>query len=1253
MRLVIDLQAAQAGNRFRGIGRYSLSLTRALLRHNQNHEVIIVLSGLFPKSIEPIRAELDSLLPQDNIRVWHAPGPVKEIDPDNARRLKRARMLRESFIASLQPDVVHISSFLDQYKKDYVVSIGLLDRWTDVVVTLYDLIPYMNPQVYLDHDPRLKKCYLQRLEMFKKARAWLAISRYSAREGVSALGLDADRVFPVLSGTDFFAPAVDAAREQEVMHRYGITRPFVLSVGGSDPRKNMSRLIQAYARLDPLVRSGHQLVLSGYLPPEKVERLRKTAASAGLKADELLITGYMPDKDLVRLYACCRLFIFPSYLEGFGLPVLEAMACHAPVIGAEASSLPEVIAMPEALFDPFSEKSMAGAINQALQDDAFRDRLQDNSRARARELTWEKTAGLAWQAFERIAARSHSKRAPSSAKTRPRMAFVSPMPPEKSGIADYSQELLPELQRYYQLDVVVLKTADACLHSGGPFTFRSVSWFRENAHVFDRIVYQFGNSLFHRHMLDLLWEHPGVVVLHDFFLSGLFRRMELKDPESRVWSRALYASHGYQALLERFLSRDTRPVMYKYPCNMQVINWARQILVHSEHARDLARQWYGKDLANSWEKVPLVRGGNTHVSQETARSKLGLPRDDFVVCSFGSLDETKENHRLLQAWLNSFLAGNRHCRLVFVGSRPGNDYGQRLDELVQGAPESRSIYFTGRVEHDTYRYYLAAADLAVQLRTCSRGETSAAALDCLQQGLPLIVNAEGSMAELPEETVYRLGAGYTEQELSLALQTLFQDPELRSRLSGQAREYTRAWHSAEHCAGAYADAVERTCVHSPPDRYDLVSALARVCREEPEPELHDLSACVAQNQPGPRPARNFFVDISSTCSHDRVTGIERVTRCVLRELLLDPPGQYRVEPVYMKRRNGSYSFYYARCWTLDFLGCPGQVLQDEPVEMHPGDILITLDLSLETTLKGSKTGLYEHLKDLGVQQFWIVHDILPLTFPEHFPPGADKGFSEWLKTVCTHAHGVLCVSRTVALDLQNWLQENAPDRLPLLRIGWFHHGADFNTAVSPESNAEKDSFSLKFIQNRPTFLMVGTIEPRKGHLQTLQAFDLLWKQGFDINLIIVGGEGWKNVPREKRRNVPQICSALRTHSQLDHRLFWFSDLDDLNLQKIYAASSCLIAASEAEGFGLPLIEAAGHHLPIIARDIPVFREVAAEYAMYFHGQRPEDLARAVKSWLNLYRRGSHPGSREMPRQTWAESSRQICEFIFGNNSLSR
>jgi glycosyltransferase involved in cell wall biosynthesis len=168
--------------------------------------------------------------------------------------------------------------------------------------------------------------------------------------------------------------------------------------------------------------------------------------------------------------------------------------------------------------------------------------------------------------------------------------------------------------------------------------------------------------------------------------------------------------------------------------------------------------------------------------------------------------------------------------------------------------------------------------------------------------------------------------------------------------------------------------------------------------------------------------------------------------------------------------------------------------------------------------------------------------------------------------------------------------------------------------------------------------MVGTVEPRKGQRQALDAMELLWKKGVDANLVIVGKQGWM---------VDELAERLAAHPEKDCRLFWLPGVSDEMLLELYRRASALLAPSEGEGFGLPLIEAAQHGIPIIARDLPVFREVAGEHAEYFSGLGPDDLADALERWLALHREGKAPVSTGMPWLTWQQSAQQLLDAVVG------
>jgi glycosyltransferase involved in cell wall biosynthesis len=850
-------------------------------------------------------------------------------------------------------------------------------------------------------------------------------------------------------------------------------------------------------------------------------------------------------------------------------------------------------------------------------------------------------------AFAQCSFKSSSSFESASKARRPRLAYVSPLPPERTGIADYSVELLPELARFYEIDVIVDQEVLTDPWIRENCAIRDFDWLRIHALEYDRRLYHIGNSPFHRKMFEALSEFPGVVVLHDFFLSGVHRYLELYGIKRFSWARELYQSHGYGALIERFREPDgSDHVVSTYPCNFSVLEAAQGIIVHSDFSRRLAEKWYGDELAAAWVTIPHLRQPVPMPDRNQARAKCNLPPSAFVVCSFGILDPSKLNHRLLEAWLASELAKNTDCYLIFVGQNHGGNYGQSLVETIGKSAAAARIRITGWADTETFRNYLEAADIGVQLRGQTRGETSGTVLDCMNYGVPTIVNANGSMADLPADTVWKLDDHFSNEQLTAALEFLFRDPARRQELSANALNAIKSRHSPAACAEKYHSAIEQFHSGSKVGRSALINQLA--ARSDPPTSdlaIRKLAIEIAQNLPLPRPARQLLVDVSAISRTDLKTGIERVVRALILEWIGAPPPGTRVEPVYLSNEGGHWHYRYARRYTLGLYDCPPECLDDEPIDVQTGDQLIVADLTGRMLVDAAEAGIYRRLDELGIGIHVIVYDLLPLLSPESFPPGAAGPFEDWLKSVAMVADTATCISGAVEDDLKRWLQLHPPDRKGALKVGHFHLGADVSSSAPSRGLPANARQILDCLEKRPTFLVVSTVEPRKGYLQTIAAFDLLWKAGVDVNLVIVGKEGWKGLPDSSRRSIPETVELLRKHPEKDHRLLWLEGISDEFLEQVYAASTCLLAPSDAEGFGLSLIEAAQHGIPIIARDLPVFLEIAGPNAYYFKGKDPSSLADGIQSWLRQYSEDSYPRSANLHWQTWKQSAAQFLAGI--------
>lgn len=834
MRIIIDLQGAQTESRYRGIGRYTLALTQALLSANRKHEIILLLNGLLLKDNDPLMTLLQQWLLPSYIKVWYAPGPVNASSPDNQLRIQQAEQVREAYIQSLLADVVLIPSFFEGFIDDAVVSIKRWDQYTPVAVCMLDLIPLLNAKDYLEPNPLYKAFYLARIEQLRLADTFLAISESSKQEALKHL---AHREQPVINASIaadclFVDQQLTAKQQQDIRQKLGIDKPFILYTGGADTRKNLPTLIQAYALLPEQLQQEHQLVIAGKIPAPIVQQLQHTASKLQLTQKQILFLGYVSDQELVSLYNTCQLFVFPSWHEGFGLPALEAIHCGAPTLVANRSSLPEVVGASNALFDPFNPAELAEKIQHTLTNSTFRQQLCAQQKQHSTIFNWSKTAELTLQALE--------------------------------------------------------------------------------------------------------------------------------------------------------------------------------------------------NLTNSATNAPA----------------------------------------------------------------------QTLS--------------TGAIKQHLLDTLLVAPFAAEQKQQLSK---------CIDQSFA-----------------------------SSELQTL-------------------------------------------------------------------------------------WVDISELYEQDARTGIQRVTRSLLQQLLETPPIGFRTIPVYGNTETQGYAI------AKKFL--PQQELAANAentaglIACQTGDIFLGLDLQHHVSL--FQAPYLQSLQSQGVHIHFVVYDLLPINLPDSFPPGVAELHAAWLQHISSFDQA-LCISQTVAQELKDWLKQQhiIPDAAP----SWFHLGADIQASLPSRGLPENHLNLLQQWRAKPSFLNVGTLEPRKGQAQALDAFEILWAKGYATNLILIGKQGWQT---------ELLVQRIKQHPQFNKQLFWLDNASDEFLELCYSVCNALLATSLGEGFGLPLLEAYNHQLAVIARDLPVFREVLDNHGYYFSGQHGNDLAEVIEQHLNAPPTKAE-NSDAIPILTWQGSAQQLVTRLITRNT---
>ncbi len=410
----------------------------------------------------------------------------------------------------------------------------------------------------------------------------------------------------------------------------------------------------------------------------------------------------------------------------------------------------------------------------------------------------------------------------------------------------------------------------------------------------------------------------------------------------------------------------------------------------------------------------------------------------------------------------------------------------------------------------------------------------------------------------------------------------------------------------------------------------LIKVIVAIESEQVSQKLLPVAQSIVRSIPEPFSSRQLFVDVSALLCCDHKTGIQRVVRSLLKELLGHSSPEMRVEPVYATPEHG---YCYARQFTLNFLGCSGAYLHDEPVAYQAGDIF--LGLGFQPNIVVLHQEFFGKMRCYGVRVLFVVYDLLCLQMPHYFNQEVVKGYKQWLDVVM-QSDGMICISGSVAEELKVWMKTQSEQRLRSLNVSSFHLGADIENSVPTIGLPDNAENVLRIIRKRRSFLLVGILEPRKGHCQVLDAFERLWAEDIDVNLVFVGRQGGQ---------IDELVEKINRHPQAGQHFFWLEGISDEYLHKIYNAVTCLIFASEGEGFGLPLIEAARYKIPIIARDIPVFREVAGEFAFYFRGCQSVDLYQAIQDWLQLYQLQQYPQSDAMPWLTWQEATAALLTLI--------
>ncbi|MDB4542756.1 glycosyltransferase family 4 protein, partial [bacterium] len=301
----------------------------------------------------------------------------------------------------------------------------------------------------------------------------------------------------------------------------------------------------------------------------------------------------------------------------------------------------------------------------------------------------------------------------------------------------------------------------------------------------------------------------------------------------------------------------------------------------------------------------------------------------------------------------------------------------------------------------------------------------------------------------------------------------------------------------------------------------------------------------------------------------------------------------------------------------------------EALEPDSGDILLLLDSSWH----GDFFDFVRELKGRDVGVVSVIYDLIPITHPQFCDEHLVKVFNGWLDWMVECADGYIAISRTIAEEFRVVLLDRLGD--PGEKTRWvdsFYLGADFEQKAAV---IVRDSVKAVFTSNSNVYLTVSTIEPRKNHAYMIDAFELLWQEGHQVSLCVVGKVGWKT---------EALVDRIHNHPEFGRRLIMLNDLSDAELEYCYEYARALIFASYVEGFGLPLVEAAQRGLPVLCSDIPVFREIGGEACHYFDLSQPSTLKHVLLDFQAL---AGQELQRRAPVEwiSWQQSAQQLVDVV--------
>ena len=682
----------------RGVGRQALALIRGFPR-DTGMKLVALTDPQFPPMANQTAALFDAIA----------------VNPYAAQRIAEGLGTLAAY-AALSPmthDPLYGARFLE--------NASLLRS-----ACVYDFIPLRNPSQYLSSSSA-DLGYTLRLFWLRKCDRFITISQSTADELAERLHVD-HAAIRVCGSPSLDLYAQGYGSKDHVKDRHGI-----LVVGGGDPRKSPETVIRAHARSSALQQANILLTVAGDYGPVKLSEFKALATAEGGNPELVQVPGHIDDADLVALYHGAQVVVSPSVDEGFSLPVVEGMAAGAVVLASDIPAHRELVPNAALLFPVGDAEQLAGLLERVISGD-----IATSPVIKAQDKVWPRFG--APQVAERFwaFARPSAPGKPAIRRgAKPRIALLGPMPPDRSGVADYTHATCLELGKRAELHVFSNTSEPAPVP--GAAAVLPLTELPGVSPRYDRTISVLGNSHFHTPILEHLERFGGASIAHDARMLGFYYICRSPAAAIELASKELGRTVS-QTEMERWLSDEG---LLETTLLGGIAAASTPMMVHSPVTQALLRDQIGIEPVHLPFCIyhPFDRAMLNPAGRSAARSRLGIERDEIVLATFGFVDRSKAPEDCLWV-LDQLHRWGIKASLHFVGeNREDEDNPLGWTKIAAKLGLSASVrFFSGYLDAGVYQDYLAAADVAVQLRTYALGALSGAVLDCAAAGLPCVMN---------------------------------------------------------------------------------------------------------------------------------------------------------------------------------------------------------------------------------------------------------------------------------------------------------------------------------------------------------------------------------------------------------------------------------------------------------------------------------------------------------------------------------